>query len=189
MDAGLLVSRRTPPRPDAGAPMIITLKKVRDGVVLSCIRDRGAAAVQRTGHGGFFALHDLMHYAIETTLGFDRAFFGLVAAGWDFSTFGDKADPRYRSTPWQALHAEHLVNILTQQYRDSLWRDDDLLPLWTDDINRALAAVAPDAAPLTPAQLAAICRAFRGLADRWAAVPMGEHLELRFPPGPPPSAR
>ena len=61
--------------------MLIRLKKVRDGVVLSCIRD-GGAAVQRTGHGGYFALHDLMHYAAETVLGCGRAIEKPAAVLW-----------------------------------------------------------------------------------------------------------
>ena len=79
--------------------MLIRLKRVRDGVVLTCVRggEGGSVSVQRTGHGGFFALHDLKHHAVETTLGFRRAFFGLMAEGWSFETFGDRTDPRYRA--------------------------------------------------------------------------------------------
>ena len=33
-------------------------------------------------------LHDLIHYVVETTLGYREAFFGLLAAGWDIQDFG-----------------------------------------------------------------------------------------------------
>jgi hypothetical protein len=64
--------------------MIIRMKKTGEGVVLACLRDGGQPEVQRTGHGGFFALHDLLHYSVETTLGFGEGFFGLMASGWSF---------------------------------------------------------------------------------------------------------
>ncbi len=169
--------------------MLIRLKKTRDGVVLTCVRDGGTVGVQRTGYGGYFALHDLMHYAVETTLGFGDAFFGLMAQGWDFATFGDRNDPRYRAMPAEAVIAEHLVDILTRGIRESAWRDPDLLAIWADDVNAELGAslgrAGLPAFRVEPASLAAICRAFRALADRWAAVPVGEHLELAFPPALP----
>ena len=67
--------------------MIIRMKKTGEGVVLACLRDGGEPEIQRTGHGGFFALHDLLHYSVETTLGFDEGFFGLMASGWSFDDF------------------------------------------------------------------------------------------------------
>ena len=97
--------------------MIIRLKKVRDGVVLTCLRDQTSVAVQRTGHGGFFALHDLMHFAVEITLGFRHAFFGLMSESWDFETFGDKTDRRYKSMSEEADLAERLVGCRSEERR------------------------------------------------------------------------
>ena len=164
--------------------MLIRLKKTRDGVVLTCLRDGGSVAVQRTRHGGFFALHDLMHYAVETTMGFRNAFFGLMAQGWGFDTFGDRADPRYLSMPDEAIVAEHLVDIITRGIRAPVWSDTELLVVWTDEINADLAASLHQhgraAQPVEPSRLAAICRCFQDLASRWAQVPVGGHLELEF---------
>lgn len=170
--------------------MLIRLKKTRDGVVLSCVRADGSVAVQRTGHAGFFALHDLMHYAVETTLGLRRAFLGLMAEGWSFETFGDRDDPRYRSMPADAVVAEHLVDIISRGLRERAWADPDLLGVWCDDVNAELAGELAHTglAPLRvdPDALAATCRAFHSLAERWAAVPIGGHLELPYPPDTPP---
>lgn len=172
--------------------MIIRLKKVRDGVVLTCVREGGSIAVQRSGHGGFFALHDLMHYAVETTLGFKEAFLGLMAAGWSFETFGDRSDPRYRSMPVEALWAEHLVAILSRTLADGAWRDPELFPLWAAEVNRELAAaLAPSGgAPfrVEPEALARIGARFEELGRRWMDVPPGEHLELEFPAASGPSS-
>ena len=173
--------------------MLIRLKKLDAGVVLTCLRDHGDAAVQRTAHGGFFALHDLLHYAVETTLGFDRAFFGLMSAGWDFATFGDRTDPRYRSMPAQAVQAEHLVGVLSRVYGDPAWRDPELLPMFAEDVNRELSAALGrsnvPAPVLTADQLVAIYTRLTELAQRWVAVPLGGHLELPFPGGPSASLR
>lgn len=170
--------------------MLIRLKKTRDGVVLSCIRGDGSAAVQRSGHGGYFAFHDLMHYAVETALGFRDAFLGLMDQGWDFATFADHDDPRYKAMPDEAIVAEHLVDIITRGIRESVWNDPDLLRLWTDEVNAeletALGRSGRTAVRVEPERLADICRVFRELVDRWAAVPVGEHMELVFPGSPAP---
>src|SRR5262249_54727903 len=153
------------------------LKKLRDGVVLACLRDGDAAAVQRTGHQGFFALHDLMHYAVETTLGLNEAFFGLMASGWEFESFTRRDDPKYRPLPAQAVMPEHLVGTLTRFHRDARVRDPELLAILTDDVNSDLAAsMGPDAAPptLTPAQVVAIYDRFDTVAQQWVEVPVGD---------------
>lgn len=166
--------------------MRISLKKTTDGVVLACTRPDGAAVVQRTGHGGFFALHDLMHFAVETTLGIRNAFFGLVAQGWDFGTFGDHGDPRYQSMPDEAIFAEHLVDIITRGFSDSVWLDPDLVALWAEDVNRELTAALSrngrTARRIEADPPACVCRCFRDLANRWAEVPVGGQLALEFAP-------
>ena len=165
--------------------MLIRLKKVRDGVVLSCIRD-GGAAVQRTGHGGYFALHDLMHYAAETVLGCGRAFFGLLAAGWTFGNFTRRDDPEYRPLPDEAIMVEHLVGSLSRHERDAAGLDEESLAILTDDVNADVAAsmkgtgIPPPV--LTAAQVRAIYERFEELAGRWSRLEIGAHLELRFPP-------
>lgn len=164
--------------------MLVRLKKIEGGVILSCIRAPQDSAVQRTGHGGFFALHDLMHYAIETTFGLDQAFYGLMASGWSFENFTRKDDPSYRPLPEQAVLVEHLVATMTRHHRDQT-TDPDLLPLLTDDINQDLAAscTATNSTPitLTPADITAIYHRFDTHARQWQALPIGGHLELPFP--------
>ena len=67
----------------------IRLKRGRDGPnTLVCIRPDGSQTMQHDKTGGFFAVHDLTHYAVETTLNHKRGFYGLVAEGWDLGDFG-----------------------------------------------------------------------------------------------------
>ncbi len=174
------------------------MKKLESGVVLSCLREGAPAAVQRSGYGGFFAAHDLMHYAVETTLGVRRAFFGLMAEGWSFETFGNRNDPRYRAMPAEAGLVERLVDVLLRHVGNGAWRDDEpaedrrdagppvsLQALWVDDVNRELAAVLDGTASagfqIEGDRLLAICRTFDDLLRRWADVPVGGHFELAFP--------
>ena len=76
------------------AMLTIKFSKRRDGSIISRFeRADGTATWQRKegAQANFFAAHDLTHYALETTLGYRRGFYGLVAEGWDLSDFG---------TPW-----------------------------------------------------------------------------------------
>src|SRR5207253_904300 len=69
---------------------VLKFSKTREGKpVLSVTRRDGTVAWQK--QHAFFPVHDLTHYAIETTLGLRHAFWGMMADGWEFSDFG---------TPW-----------------------------------------------------------------------------------------
>ena len=66
--------------------MQIEITKRPDGAgVLLCTRADGSIAWQKqpVRHGAYFALHDLTHYAVETSLGYRRGFFGLISEGWN----------------------------------------------------------------------------------------------------------
>lgn len=76
--------------------MIIELKKGHNGPpTLSCIRADGTRT--RGKLHPFFPVHDLTHAAVESVLGFNEAFFGLVAAG---------------RLPMEARWAEGIVGVL-----------------------------------------------------------------------------
>ena len=53
--------------------------------VLACTRADGSQTWQKqsTRTAAHFALHDLTHYAVESTLGYENGFFGLIASGWE----------------------------------------------------------------------------------------------------------
>lgn len=163
--------------------MLIRMKKVPDGVVLSCVRAGASAAVQGSGHSGFFTMHDLMHFAVETTLGFNRAFFGLMAEGWTFETFGNREDPRRRQIPAEAIWSEHIVGILMRESRD-VAGDADLVEALTEELNRELRSELAKAGVLPyvvgAAKIGEVLRAYQDLEHRWRQLPTGEHLELGF---------
>ena len=75
---------------DRPADLVIRIKRHADGAAsLSCTRADGSVTWQRQGGklGAVFPPHDLTHFAVETTLGYRHAFFGLVADGWEIADF------------------------------------------------------------------------------------------------------
>jgi hypothetical protein len=162
--------------------LTIRIKKNADGsAALSCVRADGTATWQRQqgAQGLFFPRHDLTHYAVETVLGYDRAFYGMVADGWNITDFG---------TPWprgpipdDADPAELIVGFLDSERATGL--------RWTAaDFNDKAAAYYRDhglsASPpvLTEDQLARVRQRRAELFAQLDAIPPGGTLELTFPP-------
>jgi hypothetical protein len=160
-------------------PLIVRIKKGRDGcTALSCVRPDGTTTWQRQqgGQAAFFPRHDLTHYAVETILGLREGFFGLVAAGWDFSDFG---------SPWPrgALPPEGNITELIVAAFD-LERSSGVLTS-AAEINRIVAEHCdekglPARAPLTEEDVANIRQKRAAVFARWEATKRGDALELPF---------
>jgi hypothetical protein len=160
--------------------MRIEIQKRTDGaVVLRCVRADGTVTWQRQEGrlAAFFPLHDLTHYAVETTLGCRAGFFGLVASGWDIADTGGKG--ARGPLPREAVGVEMVVGFLdAERASGARWTAAELnekIALYYE--TRGTFAPAP---PITDDDLARI-RQLRGeLFARWDAVPEGEALELTF---------
>src|SRR5882672_6679260 len=156
----------------AVAGLVIVIKKKSDGsAALTCRRADGSVTWQRQDgqQGRFFPLHDLTHYAVETVLHHPRGFYGLVAAGWDLTDFGNPW-PR-GPLPVEALASELLVGFLD--------RERGAGALWSAaDFNATCNGQAP---VVTDDQLNQVRDKRRELFARWASLPAGESLELPFP--------
>jgi hypothetical protein len=158
----------------------IRLKRRSDGsAVLTCERADGSVTWQRQegSLGMVFPSHDLTHYAVETALGYDQGFFGLVADGWDISDF---ASPWSRGPiPAQALEVELMVGLLDmQRLMNADWTAAELLEqgkLYVEGRN----AKAP-LPVLTDEMLTRIREARRDIFARYAEVAPGDTLELVF---------
>ena len=154
--------------------------KGSDGsTVLKCVRDDGSSTWQRNlnRQARFFPLHDLVHYAVETELGFAQGFFGLIAAGWNIEeTTGKSARG---ALPTEALEVEHIVSSFMVE-----WNSD---ARWTaEDFNEHAANFAetkglPSPRSVTDEQLARVRQRFNELAARWRDLPEGDTLKLAFP--------
>ena len=156
----------------------VRFKRSADGTVaLTCTRDDGTTTWQRHEgrRAGFFELHDLTHFAVETVLGCREAFYGLIASGWNITDFVARID----QLTGEALRVETLVGLLDTERADGV-------PRTADELNSQAALHyksrgSSDAPPVVAEeQLAAIRRLRDELFSRWASVPAGESLELTF---------
>ena len=164
---------------------VLLTKRTDGGAVLKCIRADGTETWQKQeGHqAAFFPLHDLTHFAVESTLGLRNAFYGLIASGWSIEETGTRGVAA--RLPAEALFAETVVGTLDNE-RASGTR-------WTaDEFNYALALKAstdgrPEPPKLSDDDLAQIRKRRAGLFARWADLPAGQTLALEFDAAPPTS--
>lgn len=158
--------------------MLIRFSKSRNGPVLSCIREDGSVTGVKPRHGEFFVRHDLMHYAVESTLGLSDAFYGLIAKGRTIESFN--APGSAKTLPANAVRAEFIVGLLDQAIA---WNQTLEADHFNEQIEECMAAgaVPPPASRITQAQLDAIVKLFRDLYTQYAQLDIGRHLEVEFP--------
>lgn len=163
----------------AAQRIVIRIKKGSDGrTALSCIRADGTTTWQRQegAQATFFPKHDLTHYAVETALSQREGFYGLIAAGWDFSDFG---------SPWprgrlilEASISEMIVGVLDMERRIEEGAS-------ADELNQRLAEYSiehglPQQRPFTEEDLARVREKRAEMFAKWDAVPSGGALEIPF---------
>jgi hypothetical protein len=162
------------------ADLLIRIKKKADGsAALSCIRRDGSTTWQRQEGqlGRFFPLHDLTHYAVETVLGFQRAFYGLLAEGWDISDFGT-TESRGK-IPDEAGLAEVVVGFFDLERMRGERETADEMNSRLQSF-RADRGLPPTAFRIAEDQVARIRELRADLFSRWNEVAPGEALELSF---------
>ncbi len=145
--------------------------------MLRCVRADGSATWQKQEkHAPFFALHDLTHFAVETELSLRRAFFGLIAQGWEIEeTTGKSARG---PLPAEAVEAECIVGALdAERASGAVWS--------ADDFNHHLALHAESAGlprprTLTDEDLSRVRTRRAQLFAQWRAVEPGKSLDLEF---------
>jgi len=150
-----------------GKVLRIEIAKQSDCVAnMRCKRDDGSLTWQKhTKHAVHFVHHDLTHFAVETTLGYSRGFFGLLAEGWDVDDTTGKGSRG--PLPPEALEVERFVGIFdTERMSGTLWT--------LDEFN----AYAPRA--LTQEELLEIRRLRGTLFRQWSGVEPGRTLQLQF---------
>lgn len=168
-----------------GFYVLIRFSKTRHGPALVCTRDDGSiAGMKDRRHGAFFVRHDLMHYVVETSLGFRQAFLGMLAGldgnpPWSIDAFNAKGVSK--RLPAQAIIAEYIVGQL----------DLVVVPhdgaITADDLNNYLRQAlhehpAADELPtIAQVQIDAMLRQHADLYGQYRALLEGEHLDLQFP--------
>ena len=148
---------------------------------LNCVRDDGTASwyTASPANAEFFVAHDLLHYVVETTLGYTSAFYGLVDAGRDLNDFGSRDGASDdRSYTSEAKDAERLVGFIQVMAATG---DPPSLNMVTDAWNSSAKEHDSSAPPLSEEQLTEICTRWRDLVGQWHAVESAGTLELAFP--------
>ena len=161
--------------------IVVRIKKGTDGrTSLSCERADGTNTWQRQqgAQAAFFPRHDLTHYAVETVLGHEKGFYGLLAAGWDLSDFG---------TPWPrgALPMDANLTELIVGFFDRERASGQMGV--AEEINQELGEFAeenglPAPERLTEEDLSRVRKKRGELFAQWEAVRPGDALELPFDP-------
>jgi hypothetical protein len=170
--------------------LLIRIKKNKDGSAsLSCIRRDGSTTWQRQDGklGAFFPPHDLTHYAVERTLGYSNAFYGLIADGWELADFAAPAADRRGPIPREAGEVEVFVGVLDlersllQRFSTAEFNDQ---ARFAADWQGSKGFVPRE---LTDDELSRVRAARAEVFARWAAVEPGSALELPFERGVPAS--
>ena len=143
-------------------------KQPDGGGVLRCIRRDGSVTWQKqTKHAAHFAVHDLTHLAVETVLGYQRGFFGLIAEGWDVDDTTGKG--ARGALPAEALEVEKIVGLFDAERASGV--------LWSaGEFNTC----APRS--LTDAEIQEVRALRSALFRQWSSVAPGQKLELKFDP-------
>ncbi len=161
------------------------------------VRDDGTT-IEIPGHQtGDKLPHDLVHYVVEAELELRFGFWGLLAAGAEFSNVlvvnrrGKRPSPRGRQLIREhrddLVEAEALAGTFTAIWRGDARHDDDwpqvrarLANTWTHR---------PQRRPIGPADVERVCAALDALQFRWQYLPADEALTLYWPPGSAPAGR
>jgi hypothetical protein len=155
------------------------LKKRADAKAqLVLIREDGSHTAGTIGPaGGFGPVHDLTHFAIESTLGLDEGFLGMCASGWEIGDFEVKGTAS--KLPAEAVFAEIAAGELSRQLAmrqvsslaDFLWAIDLSLGKKADGFHR------PE---ITEEQFATILARINEEWTRWRALAPNETLQLTY---------
>ena len=157
----------------------IRIRKGKDGPnALVCTRPDGTVTMQHQ-KAGFFPVHDLTHYAVESVLSDVCGFWRLVLEGWEITDFG-KPWPRGPMPP-EALVPELIVGQFDLELATGHVVD-------ANDLNAHLASWFASNFPdervpalIEDAQVERARGLTRALHARWYSLAPGESIELEFP--------
>ena len=150
----------------------IEIVKRADGAgLLRCYRADGSVTWQKQPerHAVHFTHHDLTHYAVETTLGYELGFFGLIAAGWDIEDTTGKG--ARGPLPDEAGEVESVVGLFdSERGSGTRWTVDEFAEFAPRKLTRKL----------DEASIRAIRSTRLELFRRWSSVETGSILELEY---------
>ena len=114
--------------------------------------------------------HDFTHYVVETTLGFENAFFGLVAKGYNIPDFSESKSTRPFEIPKEAVDTESIVQLLQSDFLDTGAGRDGLFQNYSATLSVGV----------TDQQLEVMRQKLRRLLQQWQDLRHGESMTLQF---------
>lgn len=160
--------------------MRILFKKESDKPsILTCIREDGSKTWVKMYPG--IEAHDLGHYVVESVLGFEDAFYGMIVKGSAIEDFELPRENRPaavlpQNLSHEALITEHLVNLLmTKAQNDN--SEFAIVPSLRSILKEKRL---PFPKNLTERKMDMIWNLFQKLLGQWKALPKGKILELDF---------
>ena len=123
-------------------------------------------------------LHDLLHYAVESEAGLKGSFYGIldrIGGYQELSVAGGAA------LGGEIAVTERVVGAIAEA---EAGLDDEAFAATVSATVSATLTLYEERAPrwLTPAFIAAVRERMRRLTARWNATPIGETMQLEFPP-------
>ena len=152
----------------------IIFKKGKTKNTITCKRPDGSATWMQGEP--FMIIHDLTHYVVETQLGLQEAFFGLLARGWDITDFENKQKIRSTDIPMEGIRAEILVGLLLTERNDGQ-EMNDFNSVYGDSSGKFNLLVQP----LEASVLNKLREGVDDLINKWRFMPMDRPLVLNFP--------
>ena len=143
---------------------------------LRCIRRDGSETATAMPRQGILP-HDLVHYVVESGLGWRHGFLGMIAAGFDIGwTMEQTHDPANQAIADQAIHAEAVVESLQAQ----LWSGAFDEALFLDGVRSACEARGRSVPALAPGAGTRLFEQAQALNGRWQQVPFHGTLALEM---------
>jgi len=134
--------------------------------------------------GGPGIPHDLLHWLVETDLGLDRAFWGLVADGMDFAAASEAAhgeSPLAGRDTTQLMQAEAAAAAVNARLTlDGV--DDAYCVAYARELCVRQEVVLPEG--FDEGAVARLAGSLRGLSEEWTALAPRGTLLRRFPRAP-----
>ncbi|MGD8339775.1 MAG: hypothetical protein PVH89_03280 [Gammaproteobacteria bacterium] len=118
--------------------------------------------------------HDLLHYAVESSLPTTRGFWGTLASGKTFADLNDRTGEATQENAETLYRVEGIVGAMTGVARLPVDEGYEKLCWYCETQGQDL----PDW--VTQAFVAEVSELMRRLLGRWKATPFGESMEIAW---------
>lgn len=132
--------------------------------------------------------HDMAHYLVERELGFDRGFWGAIAAGAVFDSVqvvsgrrpphaAERSQAVIKAAGLQLAAAELYVSVIQSVAREGAERDWPRVCAYLDEVWRPFRA---PRRPVTHDGVLRACAALREAERRWQELPVGGSIKVSW---------